>query len=371
MPHHEQPSLPKARLASIDALRGFDMFWIIGGGTLFRSLTKVWPNPITETIRGQLSHVKWEGFQFQDLIWPLFLFIVGVVIPFSISRRVERGENRGRLFLHIFKRMVMLILLGLILRGLLRFDWPNMNWTSVLGRIGVCYFIAAVIVMYTGWRTQAVITGAILILYWLAMMLIPVPGYGAGILTFEGSFSSCVDRLLLPGGQAYRYFDHSVVILPTLTATCTVFLGVLTGHWLRSSFSGNRKAAVLAIAAAACLIVGYVWSWHFPLNKKLWTSSFVMYAGGWSMLLLAFFYWIIDVMEYKKWAFFFIVIGMNPITIYFLIRVVNFTGIAKYFLQGVLSYAGSFSTVGLLLGVLMVRWLLLWFLYRHKIFIKL
>ena len=168
------------RVVSIDALRGFDMFWIIGGGTLIGSLAKVWPHRVAETIEHQLHHVKWGGFHFEDLIYPLFIFLLGAVMPFSISRRLERGESRTRLYLHIVKRTAGLILLGLIMNGLLRIDWPNMRWPGVLQRIGLCYFFAALVVVHTKWRTQAAVIVTTLLLYWAVTMLVPVPGFGAG-----------------------------------------------------------------------------------------------------------------------------------------------------------------------------------------------
>ena len=345
------------------------MFWIIGGGTLFANLAEVYSHPVTETIQHQLRHVKWKGFNFEDLIFPLFLFIVGVVLPFSVVRRVERGQSRSALYLHIFKRSVVLILLGLILNGLLRFDWAQMRWPGVLQRIGLCYFFAAIIVVHTKWRTQAIIIAAVLILYWPAMMLIPVPNYGAGDLTMEGCLSSYIDQQLIPGELYYGFGDNEGLI-STLPAICTVLLGTLAGHWLRSNRTGNRKAAGLAIAGIVSLFVGLLWGLVFPIIKIIWTSSYVLVAGGLSLLLLALFYWIIDVKGYSKWAFFFIVIGMNPITIYFMQRFVGFNRIAEFFLLGVAEHAELFKPLILLFGVLLVKWLFLWFLYRHRIFFK-
>ncbi|MFZ2146252.1 MAG: DUF5009 domain-containing protein [Sedimentisphaerales bacterium] len=364
-----QQDLIGRRLASVDALRGFDMFWIIGGGTLFESLIEVYNHPVTETIQKQLNHVKWEGFHFEDLIFPLFLFIVGVVLPFSITRRVERGQSRFALHLHILKRSAIIILLGLIFNDLLQFDWAQMRWPGVLQRIGLCYFFAAIIIVHTKWRTQAIIAAAVLILYWLAMVLIPVPNYGAGNLTMEGCLSSYIDQQLIPGELYYGYGDNEGLI-STLPAIGTVLLGALAGHWLRSRQSGNRKAAGLAIAGVISLLIGLLWGLVFPIIKIIWTSSYVMVAGGWSLLLLAMFYWIIDVKGYRKWAFFFIVIGMNPITIYFLQRFVDFDGIADFFFRGVAEHAEMFKPLILPLGALLVRWLFLWFLYRHRIFFK-
>jgi predicted acyltransferase len=345
------------------------MFWIIGGGTFFANIAQVYSNPVTDTIRQQLEHVKWEGFRFEDLIFPLFLFIVGVVLPFSITSRLERGHSRAAIYLHIIKRSVVIVLLGLIYNELLRFDWQQMRWPGVLQRIGICYFFAALIVASTKWRTQAIIIAAVLILYWIATMFIPVPNYGAGNLTMEGCLSSYIDQQLIPG-QLYYGFGDNEGIISTFPAVCTVLIGALAGHWLRSGQLGDRKAAGLAIAGVVSLLIGCLWGQVFPIIKILWTSSYVLVAGGLSLLLLALFYWIIDVKGYKKWAYFFIIIGMNPITIYFLQRFVDFNGIAEFFLSGTIEHAKLFEPLILPLGVVLVKWLFLWFLYRHKIFFK-
>jgi len=358
-----------SRVVSIDALRGFDMFWIIGGGTLLGSFAHVWKHPVTETLQHQLHHVEWAGFHFEDLIYPLFIFLLGAVMPFSISRRLERGESRTRVHLHIVKRTAGLILLGLIMNGLLRFDWPGMRWPGVLQRIGLCYFFAAFLVVHTKWRTQAVVIVATLLLYWAVTVLVPVPGFEAGDLTAEGCLSSYIDKQLIPGQLYYGHGDNEGV-LSTLPAICTALLGALAGQWLRSNRSGSRKAAGLAVAGAGCVMAGCAWGGLFPIIKILWTSSFVLFAGGWSLLLLALFYWIIDVLGFKRWALFFVVIGMNPITIYFLQRFVDFGEIAEFFFGGLAAHAGLYAALILPFGALMVRWLLLWFLYRHKIFFK-
>jgi predicted acyltransferase len=365
----EQGVSSGSRVVSIDALRGFDMFWITGGGALLASLVDVWPNRVTQTIEQQLHHVKWEGFRFEDLIFPLFVFLLGAVMPFAISRRLERGESRLRVHLHVIKRTAALILLGLIMNGLLNFDWPNMRWPGVLQRIALCYFFAALLVIHTKWRTQAIVLVAVLLLYWAVTMLVPVPEFGAGNLTMEGCLSSYIDQQLIPGYLYYTHGDNEGII-STFPGVCTALLGALAGHWLRSNRSGPRKAAGLAVAGVVCVLAGYLWSFAFPIIKILWTSSFVLFAGGWSLLLLALFYWVIDVLGFKKWAFFFIVIGMNPITIYFLQRFVNFNGIAEFFLGGLAAHAGLYAPLVLPFGALMVRWLLLWFLYRHRVFFK-
>jgi predicted acyltransferase len=357
------------RLLSLDALRGFDMFWIIGGGAIFESLVKVWQHPVTETIRVQLEHVEWEGFRFEDLIFPTFLFLVGAVLPFSISRRLERGESLVRIHLRIFLRAALLILLGLIYNGLLHFNWPETRWPGVLQRIGLCYFFAALIVLHTRWRTQAILVGVILLAYWAVTMLVPVPGCPAGDLTPEGCLSSYLDQRLIPGFLYYQYGDNEGV-LSTFPAIATALLGALAGQWLRSNRSGSRKAAGLVLAGMAGVIVGYLWGLVFPIIKILWTSSYVLFAGGWSLLLLALFYWVIDVRGYRRWALPFVVIGTNAITIYFLQEIVDFERISDFFLNGVASHAGMLAALVLPVGAFGARWLFLWFLYRHKIFFR-
>jgi predicted acyltransferase len=368
------------RVLSLDALRGFDMFWIIGGGTIFERLVEVWKHPVTETIRVQLDHVPWEGFHFEDLIFPTFLFLVGAVLPFAISRRVERGENSLRIHLHVVRRAVMLVLLGMILNGLLRFNWTEMRWPGVLQRIGLCYFLGALVVLHTNWRGQAILIGIVLLTYWAVTMLVPAPWgaealapqsatYVVGDLTPQRCLSSWVDQQLIPGSLYYKYGDNEG-ILSTFPAVCTVLLGALAGQWLRSSRSGSRKTAGLALAGVACLAIGYLWGLVFPIIKILWTSSYVLFAGGWSLLLLALFYWVIDVQGYRKWAFPFVVIGMNAITIYFLQNLVNFDDIGEFFLNGIARHTGVFAALLLPLGAFAARWLFLWFLYRHRVFFK-
>jgi len=362
-----------SRVVSIDALRGFVMFWIVGGGMVFISLAQVRPNALTEAINLQMEHAKWdEAFRLEDLIMPMFIFVVGLVLPFSVLRRVERGQSKPKVYLHVIKRTVLLILLGIMVENRrLHFNFSEMHWPGVLQRIGICYFFAAMLVIHTKWRTQAIVMAAILVLGWAAMTLVAVPGHGAGVITPQGSLATYLDQQFLPGKFSERYYGYadSNGILPTVMSVATVLLGVLAGHWLQTKYSGNRKAAILAIAGIVCLIAGYLWGLVFPVIRLIWTSSMVLYAGGYSLLLLALFYWMIDVRMIRKWAFFFIVIGMNSITIFFTQSFVNFHDISSYFLKGVTEYVGLEPLI-LSVGVVAIEWLFLWFLYRHRIFIK-
>jgi len=361
--------LSRKRLLSIDALRGFTMLWIIGGGAFIRSFEQVWKNPFTLTLHEQMEHAGWQGFRFLDLIFPLFLFIVGVVLPFSVLRRLEKGESLGNTYRHVLKRTIILIILGLINYGLLRFDWEQMRWSSVLGRIGICYFFACILLIHTNWRIQAVIAAAIMILYWAAVMFIPVPGHGPGVLTPEGCLTTYLDQLIIPGKFGLGLYDRQG-ILSTFTSLSTTLLGVLAGHWLRSVRSPQRKTLGLIGAGIAGLIVGYGWGQYFFISRNVWTSSFVLVSAGWSCLLLAVFYWVIDVKRCRKWAFFFVVIGMNAIAIWCAQRFIDFGAIASFFVGGAAKHAGAYQPIILSFCTLMTKWLALWFLYRNKIFFK-
>jgi len=244
-----------------------------------------------------------------------------------------------------------------------------MRWSSVLGRIGICYFVCAVLVLNTGWRTQAVIAGLILLLYWAAMTLIPVPGHGAGVLTPEGALSSYLDQLIIPGRLGLGLYDRQGV-LSTFTSISTTLLGVLAGHVLRSKQSGGKKSFYLSAAGVICLLLGLGWGRIFLISRNIWTSSFVIYANGWCLLLMALFYWIIDVKGYRRWSFFFVVMGLNAITIWFGQRAIPFHEIAGYFVGGAARFTGSLEPLVLPVSTLAVEWLFLYFLYRHRIFLK-
>ncbi len=358
------------RITSIDALRGFDMFWITGGEGLIHGLYKALPAPAMTALDNQFHHVPWEGFRFYDLIFPLFLFVVGVVLPFSLTRRLEKGANRRELYRHIVQRLVLLFFLGLVYNGLLDLNFHELRLAGVLQRIALCYFFAAVIVMNTKVRGQALWAGGILIAYWAIMALVPVPGVGAHVLTPEGNLSAYLDQRLLPRPYCcYEYGDNEG-ILSTLPAISTCLLGVLAGHWLRSNRSPSRKTLGLVMAGVASLLAALLWNPVFPIIKNIWTSSYVLYAAGWSLLLLALFYWIIDVRGYKRWAFFFTVIGVNPITIYLVDRFFNFGIISNIFIHGFVRYLGAWQPFASTVGAVAVGWLFLYYLYRQKIFLR-
>ncbi len=363
------------RLVSLDALRGFDMFWITAGEGLIFSLAAFTGWPFFAWAEIQMKHVPWEGFVFYDMIFPLFLFIAGVSMPFSILKRKNRGDSLKSIYGHLFKRLLLLILLGLIYNRLLYFNFAYQRWASVLGRIGVAWFFAAVIVLNTSVRKQILWFAGILLSYWAVLKLIPVPGFGVGILTPEGNLAAYIDQRLLPGMFCCYKFGDNEGILSTIPAIATALLGVLTGHflaWDSPRLNGLKKGLILLAAGIASLGIGNVWGFAFPIIKNLWTSSYVLVAGGWSLILLAVFYLIIDVWRIRRWSFPFVVIGLNSITIYMLCAgIMNFQTMNKFFFTGVISlFSEPARPVISAMTLAVCEWVLLYILYRKKIFLK-
>ena len=316
-----------------------------------------------------MEHAGWEGFYFMDLIFPLFLFLVGLILPTIFLRRIQKGETFLQLHLHILKRTSVLILLGLVNYGLLRFNWDTMRWSSVLGRIGICYLIASLLVIHSNWKVQTIVVFIILIGYWASAMFIPVPGYGPGVLTPEGSLMTWLDQKLIPGTLGLGLYDRQG-ILSTFTSLATTLIGVLAGYWLRSERTGKQKTTGFIIAGIVTLVAGWVWGQFFFISRNVWTSSFVLYTTGWSLLLFALFYWIIDVKGNKKWTYILVVIGMNAITIWVGQRLIDFEFTSEALFLGLTKYLGIITPIFLTFTVLMVKWLFLWFLYKQKIFLK-
>jgi predicted acyltransferase len=365
----------KDRLLSLDALRGFDMLWIAGGEYLIVSLAALTGWPFLQWAASQMKHVAWQGFHFYDMIFPLFLFIAGVSMPFSIVKRKKRGESMQKIYLHLLRRLFILILLGLIYNGLLRFDFEKQRYASVLARIGLGWFFAAIIVLNTNVRGQIIWFAGILLAYWAMMKLIPVPGFGPGVLTPEGNLAAFIDRQLLPGRLCCYIYGDNEGILSTIPAIATALMGAITGYFLNlesTKLNGLKKALIILAAGITSLLVAKIWSFSFPVIKNVWSSSFVLTAGGWSLILLSVFYLVIDVWGFKKWTFPFVVIGMNSITVYMLNSgILNFEEMGKYFFGGLASMCSEAGQAVILsIGAILCMWTVLYILYRNKIFLK-
>ena len=349
--------LPSHRLLSLDALRGFDMFWIIGAEGIIHTLKEATGWGWAAWMSGQLEHVEWNGFRFYDLIFPLFLFLSGATMPFSLTRKLEKGIPKREIYLHVVKRGLMLVLLGCIYNGLFRLDFENQRYASVLAQIGIAWMLAAFIFLNTGWKGQLGWVIGIVLGYWAALKLIPVPGFGAGDLSREGSLVTYIDQLLLPGKMHEGIFDPEGILVK-IPATATALLGALAGWWLKQKNTTEyRKVAYMLAASVVFFILAYLIGLSFPINKKLWSSSFIFQTAACSTLLLALFYLVIDVWKVSKWAFFFVVIGMNPITIYMATGIIDFWHISEYFFGGFARLAGETWTVFILVtGMVLIEW---------------
>ena len=363
----------KSRLQSIDALRGFDMFWIMGGPAIIASLYAITGSSFWEQINEQMEHVPWHGFHFMDLIFPLFLFIAGVSFPFSLAKRRTGNETDQRIRQHVFKRAILLFIFGLIYNGLFRFD--QIRYASVLARIGFAWMFGALIYMHTR-KTQARVLWALglLVFYGLLISLVPAPDapVGIGIFSPERSIVAWFDRMFLPGVLYGGNFDPEGY-LGLIPATSTALFGMLSGSLLASkgTISPVRKALYLFVAGIVLLIATILLNLVLPINKALWSPSFVLITGGISLLLLSLFYWVIDVKGYRNWSFPFQVIGLNSITIYLAQQIIDFWGISNFFFGGIASmFSKDTGSLILSCGYVLVCWLFLWFLYQKKIFLK-
>lgn len=360
------------RLKSLDALRGFDMFFIMGGASLVTLLCSAFGNPdcwLAET----MTHVKWNGLAHHDTIFPLFLFIAGISFPFSFAKQQRLGTPVKDVYIKILKRAAILILFGIIYNGGLS-DFNNVRVASVLGRIGFAWMAAAILFINFTKTTRIGITAGILVGYWLLLRFIPAPDApGAEIYSMEGSLVGFIDRKILPGHLYYGYFDPEG-ILSALPAVVTAMLGMFTGEFVsipETKVSGKRKAGYMMGASVVMLGVGLLWSLDFPINKSLWTSSFVLVTGAYSLGIFALFYYIIDIKGWKNWAFFFEVIGLNSITIYMAQRFINFDSVSRLLFGGIAGICPvEWGNIILSAGYILCCWTLLYLLYRKKIFLK-
>lgn len=358
------------RLLSLDALRGFDMFFIMGGGALLLSLSSFLPDSISAVIAEQMGHKEWHGFAFYDLIFPLFLFLAGVSFPFSLAKV---GKNKSRMLLKIVRRAFLLIFLGVLYNGLLNFDFENLRYASVLGRIGLAWAVAALIYLFAGKKVSIAVSVILLLGYWALLALVKAPDAlpEIDIYSMEGSIVGYIDRLFLPGALHLGIHDPEG-LLSTLPAVATAMAGIFTGEFVRDNkVKEYSKVGIMLCASLLLLVIGYLWGMVFPINKNLWTSSFALFAAGWSLLLFAMFYLVIDVVGLKGWSFFFRVIGMNSITIYLLQQFVDFHKPVQTVFGGFLSlFPEQYYSSLYWCCYVLVCWFLLYFLYRKGVFLK-
>jgi predicted acyltransferase len=360
--------LRKARLLSLDGLRGFDMFWIIGGQQLVRSLTKVWPGRFTDAMADQFEHVPWAGLHFFDVIWTLFMFMVGVSLSFSIAKRKRMNESDRSIYSHAIQRALILFALGMVAQGnLLEFSLATFHpFYSVLHGIAAGYLIATIVTLKWKAKGQAVATAIFLVAYWILLLIIPVPGVGRGVLTPTGNAATYIDSLIM----GRFYYGENTWFLSYLGFASSVLLGVLAGEMLLSDQTPKVKCVMLYGYGAGLLVAGLIWSVWLPIIKLLWTSSFVLVAGGISCLMMATFYLIIDVLGYRRWVFPFTVIGMNALAVYMATILFDFRKIANIFVGHLLPRVGRWDLFLSESAALVIVWLILYWMYRTKSFIK-
>lgn len=369
MKTNEPAPVKGERVMAVDALRGFDMFWIVGGGEMVKRAIRLVADPMPGALEAQFEHVEWVGFAAWDLIMPLFLFIVGVSMPLAYTRRLEQGQSKRDLYLHLLRRVAILWVLGMIAQGnLLSFDLGRLHlYSNTLQAIASGYAIATVIILNVGVLWQAVSAVALLVLYWALLQFVPIPGHAAGTLEQHANLAMLVDETILGrfrDGTTYTW------ILSSITFASTVLLGAMAGHILRSGKAARTKAGWLLGMGVAGLALGLLWSFQFPIIKHIWTSSFVLYAAGWSFLLLGMFYIVMDVLKFRRWAFGFVVIGANAIVAYMVgefisARFVEHLVFREYAAK--MPAAAAFSVAVLVFGSL---WLALYLMYRKKIFVR-
>ena len=405
---------PTQRLMSLDALRGFDMFWIIGAEELVSALNKL-GHPkgdggfsLIGGIARQLEHCEWAGFHFEDLIFPLFVFMAGVSLVFSLTKTI-RQEGRGAAIKRIARRGILLFALGLFYSGGFTNNWPDMRLMGVLNRIAICYFCAGLIFCFCNLRGMIAIFAGLLIGYWAVVSFVPirdiqlektalqnlarergVPDDAKALFNattnrvsghFERGFNlpDHFDFQYLPGRKYDTYFDPEGC-LSTFPAIATCLLGVFAGLLMANpTVKDPKKVVFLVGAGVALLVLGWAWNVQFPVIKKIWTSSFVLVAGGYSALLLAAFFLVVDVWKIQLWCRPFVWMGMNSITIYMTVNILGHDGFGKLSarlvggdIYGYLNnlWAGSGDLAVAVLGLVMAFWLM-HFLYRRKVFLRL
>jgi predicted acyltransferase len=365
------PPTPR-RMLSLDALRGFDMLCIMGLEDVIRELAHWHPTPLLHGLAEQFEHVTWAGLHVYDLIFPLFMFLSGVSIPLSMDSRLDRGDSRWKMWRKIIIRCVLLILLGMVYNGVLSDKPVGPRFASVLGQIGIAWAIAASLqlVVRDTRRRVAILIG------WLAavaifQLLVPVPGHGAGVLTETGAINTWFDRTFLPGRLHGGTFDPEGIV-SALSAASITMAGSLVGTFLKRPDARSWKTVgtLAAVGAAAVLLGSACWVAGYPPIKSLWTASFNLLAIGISTLLFALFFGIIDVARLQSWSFPLRVIGMNSLTIYIGSKLVLFPEMSAFLFGRVAGLAGDAGPLLLLCGVLVLEWLVLYFFYRQRWFLR-
>lgn len=377
-----------SRLLSIDLLRGLTIAFMLLVNDAGNEAAAYWP----------LQHAWWNGFTPTDLVFPTFLFLVGITTVFSLSSRIDRGDSRAKLFRTVLRRALLLYVVGIAASSFPFTHLDHIRFIGVLPRIALCYLaVGSLYLLNQGWRDKVVLLVVALVGYWAVLRFVPVPGYGipthdVPLLDRDGNLAAWLDRQMFSANHLYERTRDPEGLLSTIPAVGTCLLGLLTGLWLRTHHHLRTKLTGLAAAATTCILLGLIWNTTFPINKKMWTSSYVLFAGGLSMLLLAAAILLVDVpaargsrlgRSLRSAALTpLLVFGTNSIAAYVLADILAgtldnlFTAPhinLQHFLFGRLSAAVQDESLASLLYALafvLTCWLLLYWLYRRKIFLK-
>lgn len=369
------------RIVSIDALRGFNIFWILGADGAILALAAMTRgkgsvlDAIGSLLETQMTHVAWEGFRFYDFIFPLFIFVTGVSIVLSLTRMVAR-EGKARAHGRVLRRFLLLDVMGLIYYGGVSQHWPDIRLLGVLQRIALCYLFASLLFLNLDRRGLVAALVVLLGGYWMLMTFVPVPGVGAGSYAMDANLANWIDARYLPG----RLWDGTrdpEGLLSTLPAIATCLLGVLAGLLMHDErLTPQQKSLRLVAMGVALLAGGYAWSLQFPIIKAIWTSSFVLVAAGYSAILLGAMHQVIDVWGFNRWPTIFVWLGANALTLYFINNIASFERFASRFVGGDVSALldavvtpGTGRFVAHALGVCFAI-ALAGFLYRRRIFLR-
>ncbi len=363
------PKPAAVRLVSLDAFRGFIMFWIVGGSALVVGLQALGHNWLIDGILYQLEHSKWEGLRFYDCIWPSFMLMVGMSIPFSYAKR-SLTQTHQQMTVHAIKRFVILMLLGGIRESVSLGSPRLIELSSALQPIAVAS-LAAFLLVRRSWRFQAVVGAAILAGYALLLGLVPVPGVGAVSYAYGANLVWAVDKALMPHRVPEAVFQEGWgTIICTIPTIATTILGLLFGQLLRSSLTAQRKMKIIGATALGGLLVGYLLSFVVPIVMKMWTTSYGILSASCASLMFLLFYWIVDVRGYRKWSFVFVVIGMNALAVYLCGTFTRLHEVVAIFTRAPAAAMGPVGPLSAALAFFAVEWSILYWMYKRKIFLS-
>jgi len=358
------------RLVSLDTFRGFIMFWIIGGDALALALRALGRNPVINLLAYEVNHTPWRGLRFYDCIWPSFMLMAGISIPFAFAKR-SLTETDHQIRMHALKRALVLFLLGSVRESVFLKSPFLIELSSALQPIAIAYFIGALLLRKPP-KVLAIIAGSILAAYALLVALVPAPGIAAGTYELNHNLVNAVDlHFLRSHWDIWPYAPEGWgTILSTIPTVSTTLFGVLIGKLLMSSDSKQKKARMIGGLGVLLLVLGYALSPVIPIVMKMWTSSYGLVSAGWACLMFLLFFWLVDMRGHRKWTLLFVVIGVNPIFIYMATSILPIGDLVGVFTKGMAGHMGAAGEAFNALSVLVVEWVILYWMHTRRIFIK-